>query len=172
MIYVCLDDLYNHTQGNELGYPFMSDFLAGWSWNIDSNDSTWQGNYEGNKSIGEVMETLYTSDYTYVWIQGFNVTNKVVEDIQSRIEYIMPHGYCLALNQTKDFKFLAVSNYERVKVVLVDPYSANKVVMKEGATTTFGPRAKDTRNEFLSSHAHFKIYDQACVVTLISRKKD
>ena len=63
MIYVCLDDLYNHTQGRELGYIFMGDFLSGWSWNIDSNDATWQGNYEGNRSIGEVMDILYNYNY-------------------------------------------------------------------------------------------------------------
>ena len=74
----------------------------------------------------------------------------------------MPYGYCLALNQTKDFKFLAVSNYERVKVVLVDPYSTNKVVMKKGAAITFGPRAEDTGHEYLLYQAHFNIYDQVC----------
>ena len=51
MIYVCQEDMYNHTQGNELGYTFMSDFLAGRSWSINSNDATWQGNYKGNKSM-------------------------------------------------------------------------------------------------------------------------
>ena len=77
----------------------------------------------------------------------------------------MPYGYCLALNQTKDFKFLAVSNYERVKVILVDPYSANKVVMKKGAVITFGPRAKGTDQEFLLYQAHFTIYDQVCEIS-------
>ena len=159
MVYVCLDDLYNYTQAKELGYNYVSDFLSGWSY---STDATWQGNYEGNKSIGEVMNTLYNYNYTEVYLVGYNITNKYYEEIQSRIEYIMPHGYCLALNQTKDFNFLAVSNYERVKVVLVDPYSANKVVMKKGASITFGPRAKDSDHEFLLYQAHFRIYDQVC----------
>ena len=57
-----------------------------------------------------------------------------------------------------------VSNYKRVKVVLVDPYSANKVVMKEGAAATFGPGAKDTGHEFFLYQAHSTIYDKACEI--------
>ena len=111
------------------------------------------------------MDTLFNFNYTEVYVQGFNIYPKDVENIHTSTEFIMPYGYCLALNQTKDFKFLSVSNYEQVKVVLVDPYSANKVVMKEGAATTFGPGAKDTGHEFLLYQAHFNIYDQVCEIS-------
>jgi hypothetical protein len=76
----------------------------------------------------------------------------------------MPPGYCLVLNQTKDFKYLTVMNYERVKVVLVDPYSANGVVMKEGAAITFGPKAYDEGHELFLYQSHFNIYNQACKI--------
>jgi hypothetical protein len=161
-IYVCLEGQYNYTQGQELGYSYVGDFLSGRSLISNSTDATWQGNTEGNKSIEEVMDTLYNFNYTEARVQGFDIYPKDVADIHSSTEFIMPYGYCLALNQTKDFKFLSVSNYEQVKVVLVDPYSANKVVMKEGAATTFGPGAKDTGHEFLLYQAHFNIYDQVC----------
>ena len=163
LIYVCLEGQYNYTQGKELGYTYEGDFLSGW--NINSTDATWQGNNEGNRSVENVMDALYNFNYTEAHVEEFNIYPKDVAVIHSSTEYLMPYGYCLALNQTKDFRFLSVYNYEKVKVVLVDPYSANKVVMKKGAAATFGPRTKGTGHEFFIYQAHFTIYDQECEIS-------
>ena len=164
MVYVCLEDQYNNMQGYELGYGYRDDFLSGS--NIDTwEDATWQGNTDGNSSIEEVMNTLYKANYSNVVIAGIEIS-PIQESIYTRTEYIMPHGYCLVLNQTKDFKYLTVQNFERVgvKVVLVDPYSANGVVMKEGAAITFGPKANDEGHELFLYQSHFNIYNQACKI--------
>ena len=163
MVYVCLEDQYNNSMGYYLDYQFRDDFLYGktlYTW-----DATWQGNTDGNWSIEEVMDTLYNTDYSNVVIAGVEMFPNT-EAIHTRTEYIMPHGYCLVLNQTKDFKYLTVQNYERVgvKVVLVDPYSANSVVMKEGAAISFGPKANDEGHEYFLYQAHFNIYNQECEI--------
>ena len=119
MIYICLEGQYNYTQGRELDYDYMSDFLSGWI--SSSTDATWQGNIEGNKTIEEVMATLYNFNYTDVYAEGYDIYPNNVEDIHTKIEYIVPHGYCLANKQSKKFKYLSVSNQERLKVVVVDP---------------------------------------------------
>ena len=165
MVYVCLEDQYNNTQGYELGYEFRDNFLSGmnlYTW----EDATWQGNTDGNSSIEEVMDTLYNTNYSNVEIAGVEMFPNI-ESIHTRTEYIMPHGYCLVLNQTKDFKYLTVQNYERVevKVVLVDPYSANSVVMKDGAAISFGPKANDEGFEYFLYQPHFTIHDQACEIS-------
>ena len=160
IVYVCLERQYNFTRGRELEYEYMTDFLPGRI--SSSTDATWQGNIEVIKPIKEVMDTLYNVNYKHVYKQGYNIYPKDLEDIHASIEYLMPHGYCLALNQDKDFKFLAISNQERLKVVLVDPYSANDIVMKEGAAITFGPEANHEGHELFLYQAHFNIYNQAC----------
>ena len=159
MVYVCLEDQYNNMQGYELGYQYRDNFLSGM--NFDTYDATWQGNTDGNRTIEEVMNTLYKTNYSDVVIAGVEIF-PIEESIHTRTEYIMPHGYCLVLNQTKDFKYLTVQNIERVKVVLVDPYSANGVVMKEGAAITYGPTPYYDEHEYFIYNAHFNIHDQAC----------
>ena len=163
MVYICLEGQFNYSRARELEYDYMTDFLPGRI--ISSTDATWQGNIKENKPIEEVLDTLYNFNYTGVNVRGYNIYPKDIEGIHTSIEYLMPHGYCLALNQGKDFKFLSVINQERLKVVLVDPYSANDMVMKEGAAITFGPRANDEGHEYFLYQAHFNIYDQACEIS-------
>ena len=161
IVYVCLEGQYNHKQGRKLGYKYKTDFLPGWISN--STDASWQGNIEGNKPMKEIMDSLYNLKNMDVYIEGYDIYPKNVEEIYTRVEYIMPYGYCHSLKQRKDFKFLAVSNQKRFKVVLVDPYSTNDVVIKEGAAITFGPRANDEGHEYSLYQAHFNLYDQVCI---------
>ena len=155
-IYVCLDLHFDHEQGKKLGYSYQTEFLAGKA--KDSKDATWHGKEKELKTINDTLKVLYNDDYANINFTGFDQFDGV-EEIPSQGKFILPYGYCLLLNQKRAYKFLYMTTQTKIRIVLVDPYSVNSVVLKESALVDVGPTNHDGHSYDLFK-AKFVIYDQ------------
>ena len=76
------------------------------------------------------------------------------EEIPGVRKFIFPYGYCLLMDPQRSYKFQELKTQTRIRIVLVDPYSANSVLLKEIVAVHVGPINQDVFKD------KFVIYDQ------------
>ena len=93
----------------------MSYFLAGWIPN--TKDATWQGNFTDFKTMKEVMDALFTYNYSNVELEGYDIYPNL-KNISSSIRYIFPHGYCMLLDKSSSYDFTSIFTKRKLKGTL------------------------------------------------------
>ena len=157
-VYVCLDDHFDYEKGRKLGYDYELNFLGGRS--VHSKNATWHGKDSELKTINDTLRVLYNDDFSNISIEGYD-TLDVFEEIQGERKFIIPYGYCLLLNPKRAYQFLEVKTVAQIRIVLVDPYSDNGVVLKEGVAVDVGPTVQD-EHSYDVFKAKYVIFDQVC----------
>ena len=114
-IYVCLEGQFNYTLGLQLGYPYLSYFLAGWI--NGTKDASWKGISSDYKTMKEVKDALYSYNYSNIELEGYDIYPNL-KNISSSTRYIFPHGYCLLLDQSISYDFTSVFTKRNLKGTL------------------------------------------------------
>ena len=153
-----MEQPFNYEKSRKLGYSYQTDFLAGKA--KTSKDATWHGRGDEIKYINETMKVLYNDDFSNISFQGFDGFYSS-EEIPGVRTFILPYGFCLLLGHKRLYKFVALKTQTNLRVVLVDPYSSNSVVLKESVAVDVGPTLQDEHSLSLFK-AKFEIIDQVC----------
>ena len=128
-IYICPLNQYDRLVGEQLGYPYSPNLMAGFPGN--SSDALWNVN-NSSHSFQDVIENLYKVNLSDVELMGY----KSYEDVRM-LEYekrfFFPYGTCLKIKDASLMvnETLEIGNTKRTKLILEDPLISNDFVIDE-----------------------------------------